>query len=101
MDIAVELYGMWRDIAGSRSVIVTLESGSTLNDLVCDLASRYGEDFRKLLVNPATGELWSTFAVDRTGACFLVGSFQDELSLADTLLTSWGSRDFFLARLGR
>ncbi len=63
MDIVVELYGMWRDIAGSRSVIVTLASGSTLNDLVSDLASRYGEDFHKLLIDPATGELWSTFAV--------------------------------------
>ncbi len=54
---------MWRDIAGSRSVTVTLASGSTLNDLVRDLAARYGEDFHKLLVNPSTGELWSTFAV--------------------------------------
>ena len=63
MNIAVELYGMWRDIAGSSSVTVTLASGSTLHDLVRDLAARYGEDFHTLLINPATGELWSTFAV--------------------------------------
>ncbi len=63
IQVTVELYGMWRDIGGSRRTVVTPPSGSTLTDLVTLLGSRYGEDLQKLLINPATGELWSAFAI--------------------------------------
>jgi molybdopterin converting factor small subunit len=63
IEITVESFGIWRDLTGSRSLTITLLAGSTLADLVALLSSRYGEGFQKWLVNPANGELWSSFAI--------------------------------------
>ena len=57
---------------------------------------RWAQDF-----GSDTLRMWSTFSVDRRGDCFVVGSFQETLAFGDTLLSSRGSRDFFLARFGR
>jgi molybdopterin converting factor small subunit len=63
IEVTVELYGMWRDIGGAKRAVLSLPSGCTLTDLVVRLGARSGEDFQKLLINPATGELWSSFAI--------------------------------------
>ncbi len=63
MEIRVDLYGMWRDIGGAKRLVLTLPVGATVADLVRLLSERWGEDIHKLLVAPATGELWSPFAI--------------------------------------
>jgi molybdopterin converting factor small subunit len=77
IEVTVEFFGVWRDLAGSRGLLVTLPIGCTVTDLVAHLSSRYGQNLQEWLVNPATGELWSSFAVgindsliDRAGEMF-------------------------------
>jgi len=45
-----------------------------------------------------TLRMWSTFAVDHAGNCYLTGSFDDTLVFGNQTLISRGSRDFFLAK---
>ncbi len=46
-----------------------------------------------------TLQMWATFGLDPAGNCYVGGSFQETLLLGPTLLTSRGSRDFFLAKM--
>jgi molybdopterin converting factor small subunit len=62
-EVTVSLFGIWRDLVGSRSVVVALPTGCTVTGLVDRLSDRYGSEFQKWLVNPANGELWSSFAL--------------------------------------
>jgi molybdopterin converting factor small subunit len=59
----VILFGIWRDLVGSRSVAVTLPTGCTVTGLVAHLSDRYGSEFQQWLINPTNGELWSSFAI--------------------------------------
>ena len=61
--VTVSFFGIWRDLVGSRNLAVTVPTGCTLAGLVAHLSSRYGAEFQQWLVNPTTGELWSSFAL--------------------------------------
>lgn len=87
IEVAVELYGMWRDLGGSKRLIVPIPSGSTLADLVTHLSRRSGEDFHRLLINPATGELWSSFAVAVNDALIERAAEMDRVLRADDRVT--------------
>jgi len=63
IEVTVSFFGIWRDLVGSKSVAVSLPAGCTVSDLVTYLSSRYGREFQGWLVNPANGELWSSFAI--------------------------------------
>lgn len=63
MLVSVEFFGTWRTLVGHRSLTVPLTDGDTLLALVSELASQSGREFHDWLVNPETGELWSTFAL--------------------------------------
>jgi molybdopterin converting factor small subunit len=63
VEVTVNCFGIWRDLVGSRSVAVTLPTGCTVTGLVAYLSSRYGAEFQQWLINPANGELWSSFAI--------------------------------------
>ena len=63
IEVTVSLFGIWRDLVGSKSLAVIVPTGCTVAGLVAHLSSRYGAEFQQWLVNPATGELWSAFAI--------------------------------------
>lgn len=63
IEVAVTVFGIWRDLVGSKNVVVTVPTGCTVTGLVDHLSERYGSEFQTWLVNPATGELWSAFAI--------------------------------------
>ena len=63
VEVTLNLFGIWRDLVGSRSVAVAVPTGCTVAGLVAHLSARYGAEFQQWLINPANGELWSSFAI--------------------------------------
>jgi len=47
MRIRVELVGQFRDIVGANEILLELEKGKTLYDLILVMVERYGRDFEK------------------------------------------------------
>ncbi|MGB9718565.1 MAG: MoaD/ThiS family protein [Thermoproteota archaeon] len=47
MKIRVELVGRFRDIVGSAEILVDMEEGSTVHDLLRKMADKHGEKFRE------------------------------------------------------
>lgn len=54
MMIRVELVGQFRDVVGSNEILVELEKGSTVYDLIKKMADKYGKRFKDRVFIPGT-----------------------------------------------
>lgn len=57
MKIRVELVGQFRDITGAKEVLVELEEGKTMYDLVLTMVEKYGREFEKRVFIEGTKNL--------------------------------------------
>lgn len=54
MKIRVELVGQFRDIVGSTEVLVDMEEGGTVYDLLRKMADKYGQSFKERVFSAGT-----------------------------------------------
>ena len=54
--VTVKFQAMYRDIVGKREIVQTINSDSTLGDLLNTLAKNYGKDFNDI-IDQKTGQI--------------------------------------------
>ena len=54
--VTVKFQAMYREIVGKREIVQTMNSNSTLGDLLNTLAKNYGKDFNEI-IDQKTGEI--------------------------------------------
>ena len=84
MDVKVKYYATAREATGKRSEVITLRTGSTLNELIYALAERYGEPLSGYLLGECGEPMdYLTYFVEGINVHSLKG-FDTELKNGDT-----------------
>lgn len=66
ISVRVLLHANFREIVGKREIFEEVEADSTLNNILNELANRYGRDFKQI-VNQETGTISLEFLVSING----------------------------------
>ncbi|MEM2940943.1 MAG: MoaD/ThiS family protein [Thermoproteota archaeon] len=67
MKIRVELVGQFRDIAGTDKMLLEVEEGSTIRDLLRKMVKKYGRKFEERFFTKITGEASEDFTIVLNG----------------------------------
>jgi MoaD family protein len=83
--VLVEYMLKFRDISGRSAEVVVLDEGSTVNDLITLLSSRYGPEFTQQFLNPSGDEVGGNVLILLNGKSLTTKELNTVLKDGDTI----------------
>jgi MoaD family protein len=83
--VLVEYMLKFRDISGRNAEVVVLDEGSTVNDLITLLSSKYGSEFTQQFLNPSGDEVGGNVLILLNGKSLTTKELNTVLKDGDTI----------------